>query len=529
MVEEFPGLDAVPLGELQRMLLGVSDGLWSCRVDEQGRWQYYFLSPAVERITGRPVSFFLEERGRWEQIVDPQDLPRWYDFVARVATGQSEALEYRIRRPDGKLVWVRESVVTEAPGRRVHGILTDISDRKRAEEAALERQRLEAQKLESLTVLAGGIAHDFNNLLTGILGNAGLARMSCAAGSPLVATLEQIEAVAVRGSELCKQMLTYAGKTRFVPQPVALNAAVRDTVEQFGRLQAPRAALRLELAENLPPVLADDAQLRQVVLNLVLNAVEALNERPGTIAVATGTTHFAAAATAAPGAGPRTTPDPFLLPAPDLAAGEYAYLEVRDTGSGIAEEIRGRIFEPFFTTKFTGRGLGLAAVLGIVRSHKGAIHVDTAPGQGSTFRVLLPLAADAPPVVGGPGNPVDGLVLVIDPETAVRAVTCALLQGAGFRTVEAASATDGLARFGERVAEIRLVLLDELAPHLEEPVTQAHWRHIATRVPVIVVTGPADPEAAARVAQVPVAGRLNKPFRPGELMALVRQALLTRA
>jgi signal transduction histidine kinase len=246
-------------------------------------------------------------------------------------------------------------------------------------EAELRRLLLtESHKNESLGVLAGGIAHDFNNLLTGILGNAGLARLSCPAGSPLVPALEQIEQVAVRAADLCKQMLSFAGKTALVLQPVDVNVLVQETAELLRLRLAHEAELAFDLAKDLPTVQGDLGQLRQVVTNLLLNASEALYDQPGTIRLTTGLTRCEA-----------SVPGPCFFPAQEMAVGDYVYLEVADTGAGIPPEIQGRIFEPFFTTKFTGRGLGLAAALGIVRSHNGSIQVESAVGQGTKVRVLL--------------------------------------------------------------------------------------------------------------------------------------------
>jgi PAS domain S-box-containing protein len=374
--------------ELRRVLVSVSDCLWSSRIDEHGQWHYRYLSPVVERITGHPVSYFLEDARGWEQVVDPVDLPHWHQFAARVRGGETAEIEYRIQKADGSTAWLRESVVASpanAPGSPMllHGVLTDITERRRAEQATLERNLLQTQRLESLGVLAGGVAHDFNNLLTGILGNAGLARMGCPSGSPLHGPLEQIEAIALRAAELCQQMLAYAGKGSLQPIALNLNDVLRETMELVRLSLSNKATLTFELAPSLPCVWADVGQSRQVITNLVLNASEALGTREGRIRVATGILHRQPGSTEVEVFGGQ------------LAEGEYVYLEVADDGEGMSTAVKARMFEPFFSTRFTGRGLGLPVVLGIVRGHQGALRVDSEVGVGTTVRVFLPYAPTA--------------------------------------------------------------------------------------------------------------------------------------
>ena len=245
---------------------------------------------------------------------------------------------------------------------------------------ALERKLQEAQKLETIGVLAGGIAHDFNNLLAGISGNAELCQLKLPGDSPLHEHLEKIGVISHRAAELCQQMLAYAGKGKLQLVPLDLHALIADIQPLFSTMQ-------LRLAADLPPVQGDRAQLGQVVRNLLLNAAEATCERPGEIRLTTGITHACRAVLAT------------AVHASDLPEGQYVFLEVADTGCGMAADMMRKIFDPFFTTKFTGRGLGLAAVLGIVRGHRGALHVESAPDCGSTFRVLLPLACEEEPAL----------------------------------------------------------------------------------------------------------------------------------
>jgi PAS domain S-box-containing protein len=244
-----------------------------------------------------------------------------------------------------------------------------------------EEQMRNAQKLESLGVLAGGIAHDFNNLLVGVLGNASLALTELPDHSPARQFVKDVETSAQRAAELTRQMLAYSGRGKFVVESLSLSQVVREMTQLLGRVISKRARLSLHLREDLPPIVGDATQVRQVVMNLITNASDALLGEPGLVTARTGTIH----------ADARLLAGTYLNE--ELPAGEYVYLEVTDSGVGMDAATRARIFEPFFTTKFTGRGLGLAAVLGIVRSHKAAIDVTSEPGCGTTFRVLFPASA----------------------------------------------------------------------------------------------------------------------------------------
>lgn len=253
-------------------------------------------------------------------------------------------------------------------------------ERAEAERLEFERQMLQAQKLESLGVMAGGIAHDFNNLLTGIMGHADLARAGAAAGSAARAHAEEVLAGARRAAQLTNQMLAYSGGGRFVVGPVHVPALV-EGLNRLLRVSVPKKCeLRVEVGPDVPPVVADAAQLNQVVMNLVINGAEALNGAEGAVTVRVSARHRSADELA----------DAF--PTPRLPAGEYVALEVADTGCGMSEETRAKIFDPFFTTKFTGRGLGLAAVLGAVRAAGGFVLVESEPGGGTTVDLYLPLA-----------------------------------------------------------------------------------------------------------------------------------------
>jgi signal transduction histidine kinase len=294
----------------------------------------------------------------------------------------------RMRTKTGAWKWIldRGKVVARDPATgtplRISGTHTDITDRKRAEEESdkLQHKMEEAQKLESLGVLAGGIAHDFNNLLTVILGNSTLARLESGESPANQARLDAIVTSAHRAAELCHQLLAYAGKGSYSIDRINLNEMVAETTRLLELSISKQAKLEFALAASLPRIEADPSQIRQVIMNLVINASEALTETRGVIRISTKVVTLPL-----PEAAGSSSPS-------ETAPGDYICVEVADTGSGMTPEVLARIFDPFFTTKFTGRGLGLAAVIGIVRTHRGTLKVDSTPGKGSVFRIYLPVS-----------------------------------------------------------------------------------------------------------------------------------------
>ena len=397
---------------------------------------------------------------------------------------------------------------------------TEITERQRAEaeRRAIESKVLEVQKLESLGVLAGGIAHDFNNLLVGIMGNAGLALADLPPDSPVREHVERIETTALRAGELAREMLAYSGKGRFIVTALDLTALVRDMTHLLGVSIGKSVTLRYDLASEPLMVAGDATQLRQVAMNLVINASDAIGERNGVITVATGQLTADRAYLAA------TFIDQGLEPGP------CAFLEISDTGSGMDAETQARIFDPFFTTKFTGRGLGLAAVLGIVRGHRGALKVYSEPGRGSTFKMLLPLAsgADGDPAVTAPSTPTwrgEGTVLVVDDEPLVRDVTGAMLRRFGFEVVTATDGEEGVRLFRSSPDRFRLVLLDLTMPRMSGVEVFRHIRAIRGATPIVLMSGYSEDDAAGRFAGKGLAGFLEKPFSPADLRETVRRAL----
>lgn len=383
------------------------------------------------------------------------------------------------------------------------------------ERLALERKMLEAQKMESLGVLAGGIAHDFNNLLVAMLGNAGLAMMEIPANSRARQFVEQIQVAAQRAADLTGQMLAYSGRGRFIVQPLNLNDVIEEMVKLLRVSMSKRATLQLNLAPNLPMISADATQLRQVIMNLITNASDALAERAGTITVSTGALFMDRNALQN------------AQPTDDMPAGEYVFLEVADTGTGMDAETQARIFEPFFTTKFTGRGLGLAAVLGIMRGHQGAIQVNSVVGEGTLFRLLFPPQDISETVSAQPAPAArahyKAKILVVDDDAVVRRIIIEMLERFGFELVGAEHGQHAIAL--ARQTNFDCVMLDLTMPGLSSEETLLELREISPALRVILMSGYSEQDATARFGTALLDGFIQKPFMPGDLLERVHAAL----
>jgi signal transduction histidine kinase/CheY-like chemotaxis protein len=394
------------------------------------------------------------------------------------------------------------------------GFIRDITERKQAEEERrkLESQILHGQKLESLGVLAGGIAHDFNNLLTAMLGNASLALMQLPDDAPTVPLLREIEQAAERAADLTRQMLAYSGKGRFEIQPLRLDDLVQEMANLLKGVVSKKAMVELNL--EAATIEGGPTQLRQVIMNLIINASDALEGNVGSIRVRTKTMH----------ANVEDLMSPYL---PDeLPAGDYACLEVIDSGCGMKEETQTRIFDPFFTTKFAGRGLGLAAVLGIVRAHRGTIRVDSTLGQGTRFKILFPCTTDvaeAPSEIerGAVPRHGKGTVLVIDDERIINLFAQRVLENAGYHVLTAEDGREGLNVFLKHSNEIVAVLLDLTMPRTDGVEVLRELRTIAPIIPVLMMSGFSEQEISVRCMGTGANAFIQKPFTPRSLIALV--------
>jgi len=382
----------------------------------------------------------------------------------------------------------------------------------------MERQLLHAQKLESLGVLAGGIAHDFNNLLCGVLGSADLASASIGSNHPASADLDMIRETAQRAAELCRQLLAYSGKGRFEVLPLDLSVLLREMGQLLDVSAAKTVTVRLDVASGLPAIEADATQLRQIILNLVINGSEAIGDEPGTITITTGSMDCDRAYLSATHAGD------------ELPEGRYVYVEVADTGAGMAEETRTRIFDPFFSTKFTGRGLGLAATLGIVRGHGGSIHVHSELDRGTTFKILFPASSLTPSdqlkatgqVPEWQGH---GLALFVEDDELVQSVGRRMLERLGFEVLTASDGVEGVEVFRERAAEVRLVLLDLTMPRMSGEDAFRELRRIRSDVKVILTSGYNEQDTTRRFVGKGLAGFIQKPFELSTLSNRIRAAL----
>ncbi len=400
------------------------------------------------------------------------------------------------------------------------GVGIDVTERRRAEEERrkLEAQVQQAQKLESLGVLAGGIAHDFNNLLVGILGNADLALDQLSPTAPARPRVNDIETAAKRAAELTRQMLAYSGKGRFVVEPLDLNELVREMTHLLEVSISKRAILKYNYADNLPPIEADGTQVRQVIMNLITNASEALGETSGAISISSSAIQC----------DRDYLRETYL--AEELPEGVYVCLETADTGCGMDSETLKRIFDPFYSTKSAGRGLGLAAVLGIMRGHGGALRVKSESGKGTTFQVLFPAAARSAAPVREVPQPVrtwhgTGTVLLVDDEETVRAVGTQFLERAGYKVLTAPDGPEAVELFRQHAADVACVVLDLTMPHMDGEEAFRRLRDIRGDVPVIMSSGYNEQEVTRRFVGQGLAGFIQKPYRGAELLAKVGEAM----
>jgi CheY-like chemotaxis protein len=378
---------------------------------------------------------------------------------------------------------------------------------------------LHAQKLESLGVLAGGIAHDFNNILMAIMGNADLALMRINKESPAVDNLHHIETASARAADLAKQMLAYSGKGKFVVESLDLNLLLEEMLHMLEVSISKKAVLRLNLTRPLPTVEVDATQLRQIVMNLVINASEAVGDKSGVIAITTGCMDC----------DKNYLKDVWL--SENIGEGLYVYLEVADTGCGMNKEILARIFDPFFTTKFSGRGLGMAAVLGIVKGHQGAIRVYSELGKGSTFKILLPAGTrpadyfnDGSPQEGWQGS---GSVLLVDDEETVRGIGSAMLKELGFTPITAEDGLEGIRIFKEN-PDLAFVILDLTMPHLDGEQCFRELRQIKPDVKVIMTSGYNEYEVTQKFVGKGLAGFMQKPYKISELKKMITSLQLPK-
>ncbi|MGB0953490.1 MAG: hybrid sensor histidine kinase/response regulator [Planctomycetota bacterium] len=448
-------------------------------------------------------------------------------------TGEVAYQEAPLIALDGQEMWFRSTIVPVFDeGGEIEYLLVvsvDITDRLRAEEhrVELERQIQHAQKLESLGVLSGGIAHDFNNLLMSVLGNTDLALDHIPEGHVAHRNLLEVEKAARRGAELAGQMLAYSGRGKFVIEPIHLGSFLAEMAHLLDVTLSKKAVLKIDFPADLPTFDGDPTQVRQVIMNLITNASEALGEQGGNIQLTAGVQDCNRAFL-------DTFQEPFQQGADaPLEEGRYVYFKVTDDGCGMDQETCNKVFEPFFTTKFTGRGLGMSAVLGIVRGHHGMMKVQSAPKQGSSFQVFFPISAataeaNLAPPSGTPQNHDwrgSGTILIADDEAAVCAVGQEMLKHFGFKVLQAADGREAIDVYLQNSETIDCILLDLTMPEFDGEQVFRELRRIHPDVKVILTSGYNIQDVSKRFFGEGLSGFLQKPFDLNSLRDVLARVL----
>ncbi len=475
-----------------------------------------FVNQRFEQVLGYTLEDLPDIGAWWERAFPDPELrgraaAHWAEACAKaVAEGAPvPPAEYPVACKDGRTVHM--DIQAAIVGEQWLVMFTDLSERRRGEESLRQ-----TQKLESLGVLAGGIAHDFNNLLSAMLGNLNLAQMKLPIGGASGPYLQNMEGTIRKAAELTRQMLAYSGKGSFMVEPVDLNRLVAEITHLLAVSISKRVRLEYDLTPGLPAIEADSAQLHQVVMNLVTNASEAIGETEGVIRIATGLSDF----------GQREIET--ALPGQGLEPGQYVTLRVTDTGCGMEPEVQARIFDPFFSTKGSGRGLGLSAMLGIVRGHRAGLEIHSDAGLGSVFQIHFRASPAKVADVGGieTGAHKDrfhGKVLLVDDEADLRFSFGSMLQHLGFQVVAARDGLEALERFQK--GEFALVLMDLTMPRMDGKEAFLQMKARDSEVRVILVSGYSEGDAIETLHGLRPAGFIQKPFSLQALTRAVERAL----
>jgi len=379
----------------------------------------------------------------------------------------------------------------------------------------LERQMQHAQKLESLGVLAGGIAHDFNNILMGVIGYAELSLKELSPSSPARDNIKEINKSACRAAELAKQMLAYSGKGKFLIEHINLNELIEEINHILEVSISKKAVLKYNFADKLPGFEGDITQIRQVIMNLITNASEALNEKSGVISISTGVVEYKNKNIS----DLKECVSQIEVENKNLN-GTYVYIEVSDTGCGMDDDVKSKIFDPFFTTKFTGRGLGMAAMLGIVRGHNGIIELNSKPKKGTTFRIMFPANLEKAQLLKKQDDNKTsesewqgkGTLLIADDEVTICAIGKYMLEQVGFKVVTAYDGVEAVDIFRKHADEIVCVILDLTMPHLSGEEVFKEINTIKPGVKVILSSGYDEQDAMQSFSGEEIAGFVQKPY-----------------
>ncbi|MCA9021097.1 MAG: PAS domain S-box protein, partial [Planctomycetaceae bacterium] len=470
-------------------------------------------------LLGRPVR---------ELIVSPSQYEEQFNRVSFPNTRVLKPFIVEYLRTDGSR-FQGETIVT--PLRRSDNQITgyikvirDITDRIQMEETNdhLHAQMMHAQKLESLGVLAGGVAHDFNNLLLAILGNTNLVLMELDEDSTVNPYVKSIEMAARHAAKICERLLAYSGRRTFASQTFNLNRVIQETVEIMKSIVSPNAIIELDLPDEELLMHGDIGQIEQVVLNLLTNASEAIQTQPdaGKIKIRTGISQL----------GKHEFSDYYFCE--NGTPGQFVYFEVEDNGGGMDDDCQSKMFDPFFTTKFTGRGLGLAGVSGIIRGHHGGLRVESIIDQGSCFRVILPQAKGASTDLDDDSSAEDclpvesGSILVIDDDKTVCNVVNRVLNRFGFSVLTAYSGSEGVEVYEQHHDEISVILLDMTMPGLSGVETFELLRKKGVNIPVILTSGLSETDISEQIQGAAVFHFLKKPYKPQKLVNVISKALI---
>jgi two-component system, cell cycle sensor histidine kinase and response regulator CckA len=519
-----PAKAAFPQHEFELQYKEIFDNISVCMflldVTPEGRFRIVGFNPAEQEAVGLTND---EVAGRFIEEVFPADLAAKVTASYRRCLAANAPIRYEdaLDLPHGRRCFYTNLIpVRNAAGsiHRIIGACIETTDFRRTQEETLARQ-----KLESLGVVARGIAHDFNNLLGSILAEAELAQSEMSLRVMPVQQVETIKGVTIRAAELVRELMIYSGQDDTNFEPLGLSQLVKEMLHLLKASISKHAVLNADLPEDLPLVNANPAQIRQVVMNLITNASEALQDKQGVISIST--------AHVRPG---NSAPARAL----HLPKGEYVRFTVTDTGCGMTEDIRIRIFDPFFTTKFAGRGLGLSGVQGIVHSHGGAIRVASAPGRGSRFEMFLPCIhqpqPDNPPAgsVSSAGDaaaaaatPACGTVLIVEDEDVLRAATSKMLRKTGFTVIEAGDGTTGVTLFQANRGKVDVVLLDMTLPGICGPEVVEELRRIQPDIKVVLTTAYSRDLTVTAFGGQQFRHFIRKPYRLRELIDLLRNVI----
>ncbi len=501
--------------ELERLATVVEQSFNAIIItDTKGLVQY--VNPAFETLSGYDAK---EVLGQLPSIVKSGEHSDQYytSMWQTITSGNTWSGSFINKAKDGHMYHVEQTIFPLHIGDEHVGytsVQQDVTERDR-----LQEQSEHTQRLESLGVLAGGIAHDFNNLLTAIMGNAGLAQNKLPDASPAHKHLHNIQQASESAASLCQQMLAYSGKGHFIIRPLNLSSTIADIVQLLESSIAKLAKLDVQLDYSLPAIHADEGQIKQVIMNLVINASEAIGDHSGKIGVKTSQTRLDKTAIST------------LLGAEDMLAGDYVHLQVCDDGCGMSEDIRKKIFDPFFTTKFTGRGLGMSAILGIIRGHHGGLKVSSTLAEGTQFDVYFPASEHVVRQEVASSDKVEstqqraGTVLVIDDEETVRELAMMILQDAGLKVMAAVDGLEGLELLREHQACIDLVLLDMTMPRMGGEEFYKQMSLFAPDKHVIISSGYAEQEIRGRFDKSAMIDFVQKPYHPEKLIEKVKVLL----